>query len=541
MSLTFEDFEKNYPASKSSESQNQTSTSPKIAKKAPVARPSISEAASQAWDMASPVIAKGLERAVNPFHYKGDQEDYTNIDWPLTALHAGGEAVAAKRLWDFATGKSEEREIKRMTAEQWQRQNDIAEANRETRNAPKPTPGPAPAPQPAAQTTAAPAPVAQATSPVADRTIGGPAQTDVPAYLRKQKAAAQAVPQAAVPTAPAAPISPTVTPEQAAASLAQMPEHQNPITKVGESTLNQIGASNLAGQTKEATAQQKKITGKAGAAVPAVKELTQGVAKATSIEPFARDAAGNIQWPEKMSPAARSGAEAFAQQFPDFAKELEAKGKFGILGAGKGDNNLYNSYGADFAKTLRNEVNQGQMVGPSVNYTEKVNPAIQGIPPESDIGKQLAEIRAANPQGGTFGTLGQGAAIKEGKLITAKNSLNPALKGGAAAALIMSIADAANAAQAKGQTLSAVVPPQAGGGAYIGYPNLQRQGQAIQKAGEARIPENINDPATYAAVRGFLTGNPESDISVLSGKRKKAQEAAYYGSQISNLLQMLGR
>jgi hypothetical protein len=454
MSLTFEDFEKNYPASQPSESQNQTSTSPKVAKKAPVARPSVSEAASQAWDMASPVIAKGLERAINPFHYKGDQEDYTNIDWPLTALHAGGEAVAAKRIWDFATGKSEERKIKRMTAEQWQRQNDIAEANRKTRNAPKPTPVPTPAPQPAAQTTAAPAPVAQATSPVADRTIGGPAQTDVPAYLRKQQAVAQAVPQAAVPTAPAAPVSPTVTPEQAATSLAQMPEHPNPITKVGESTLNQIGASNLAGQTKEIIQSQKK--GKS--AVPPSEKAADVVAKTTAVEQFTRDPSGKIQWPKGMTPAAQAGAEAFMTQFPELAKQLESEGRFGILGAGKGDNNLYNSYGKDFAKTLRNEINQGQMVGTYGNYKNVVNPAIGQIPPESPVGKQLAEIRAANPQGGTFGPLGQGAAVKEGKLVTAKNALNPALKGGAAAALLMSIANAADAKEAARNVGEALLP-----------------------------------------------------------------------------------
>lgn len=84
--------------------------------------------------------------------------------------------------------------------------------------------------------------------------------------IKKSKAAVPA------PVTTAMPVEPTISREQAAARLAEMPEHPNPITKVEQSTLSQIGSSNLAAQTKEAIAEQNKITGKAGAAVSPTKE-----------------------------------------------------------------------------------------------------------------------------------------------------------------------------------------------------------------------------------------------------------------------------
>jgi hypothetical protein len=149
-----------------------------------------------------------------------------------------------------------------------------------------------------------------------------------------------------------------------------------------------------------------------------------------------------------MSKAAKQGAEAFAQQYPDQAKALAAEGRFGILGAGSGDNNLFNSYGSDMMKRIRDEVNEGKMVGPYINYENKVNPAIKGISPESAIGKDLNELRKAGI-GGDYGTLGTPATIggKKGGLITGPNTVPKAIKAGGPAMLLMAIADAAKAAE----------------------------------------------------------------------------------------------
>lgn len=196
--------------------------------------------------------------------------------------------------------------------------------------------------------------------------------------------------------------------------------------------------------------QEGVATGNAAKSVQAVvaQELDKATGVAPTIATFNRDANGNIEYPKGMSKAAKQGAEAFAQQYPDHAKALATEGRFGILGAGSGDNNLFNSYGSDMMKRIRDEVNQGQMVGPYANYETKINPAIKGISPETAIGKDLAQLREAQI-GGNYGTLGTPATIggKKGGLITGPNTVPKAIKAGGPAMLLMAMADAAKAAQ----------------------------------------------------------------------------------------------
>jgi len=279
------------------------------------------------------------------------------------------------------------------------------------------------------------------------------------------------------------------------------------------------------------------------------KNLTQAAKDvgASDVRKFTRDASGNIQWEKGMSPSARAGAEAFMQQYPDLAKQLEAKGQFAILGAGSGDNSLYNTYGAQTRKDIIREVNQGNLAGPHGGnegfYNKTLTPAINAVPPTTPLGAELERLRTVEPKGGTHGPLGTSVAVQEGKLLRGKNIVPTALKAGAPAALLMAIADAANAAQQPAKPVNqAVVPPQNTEGAFVGYPNLMAQGKKIQKAAEPRIPENIADPRTFGFVKGLLTGDTENTgMSVLSPKQAKAKEAAYYGGQLSNLLQMIGR
>ena len=171
-------------------------------------------------------------------------------------------------------------------------------------------------------------------------------------------------------------------------------------------------------------------TGNAAKAIQTV--IAQEIDKTSGMY---RDAQGNMVYPEKMSPAARTGAEAFAKQYPDIAKQLEANKQFGILGGGSGDNNLLNAYDSDLAKRLRNEINQGQMVGPYTNYEKVVNPAIKGISPETALGKELAQLPEKS---GNFGTLGTPATIGgvKGGLLTGKNTVTAGLKAGGPAMLL---------------------------------------------------------------------------------------------------------
>jgi len=186
------------------------------------------------------------------------------------------------------------------------------------------------------------------------------------------------------------------------------------------------------------------------------KNLTQAAKEsgASDVRKFTRDASGNIQYPEGMSPSGRAGAEAFAKQFPDLAKQLEGKGQFAILGAGSGDNSLYNTYGAQTRKDIIQEVNQGKLAGPHGGnegfYNKTLTPAINAVPPTTALGAELERLRAVEPKGGTHGPLGTSVAIQEGKMIRGKNQVPGALKAGGPAALLMAIADAANAAEGGG-------------------------------------------------------------------------------------------
>jgi hypothetical protein len=158
-----------------------------------------------------------------------------------------------------------------------------------------------------------------------------------------------------------------------------------------------------------------------------------------------RDPAGNLVYPKEMSPGARAGAEAFAQQYPEQAAALEAEKRFAILGAGAADNNLYNAYGAELRKQILNEVNQGQPAGVSPNYTERINPAIKAISPESALGKQLQDLRVNEPKSAVRGRLGTPAAVTPTGLVQG-SKIAEALKNAGKISLVMAMTDAANAA-----------------------------------------------------------------------------------------------
>jgi hypothetical protein len=76
-------------------------------------------------------------------------------------------------------------------------------------------------------------------------------------------------------------------------------------------------------------------------------------------------------------------------------------------------------------------------------------------------------------------------------------------------------------------------------GAYVGYPQLQRQANRMKLAQIGRIPENLPDPRTYGFMSGLMGTSPDQlGMSVLSPNTAPAKDAAYYGYQLSNLGQM---
>jgi hypothetical protein len=263
-------------------------------------------------------------------------------------------------------------------------------------------------------------------------------------------------------------------------------------------------------------------TGNTAQAVQSVvaQELDKATGVAPTLATFNRDANGNIQYPKGMSDAAKQGAEAFAQQYPDKAKALAAEGRFGILGAGSGDNNLFNSYGSDMMKRIRDEVNQGQMVGPYANYETKVNPAIKAISPETALGKELADLRASQT-GGNFGPLGTPASIggKKGGLIQGTNLVAKAVKAGGPAALLMSIADAANAAQ-QGRYGEAAVRSADVATDYIPMIAQLKQGLSPRSVGEG---STLSAEQVQQVKNVNLLGSPYAQTE--QAKKLREQEA----------------
>jgi hypothetical protein len=180
-----------------------------------------------------------------------------------------------------------------------------------------------------------------------------------------------------------------------------------------------------------------------------LKEEVANIKTTTETRKFERNADGSIKYPEKMSKAAKEGADLFTVLHPEHAATLEAQGKFGILRGGAGDNSLHNVWGSDVMKEIRQNLFEGQMVGSDERYKAFITPSLKELPPESEFGKKLAKIREEQPMGATHGKLGVPATITDNKIRTGKNLVPGAIKAGAPALLLMSIADAAKANTAR--------------------------------------------------------------------------------------------
>jgi len=270
--------------------------------------------------------------------------------------------------------------------------------------------------------------------------------------------------------------------------------------------------------------QESVQAGNTTQAVQAVvaKELDKATGVAPTLATFNRDANGNIQYPKGMSDAAKQGAEAFAQQYPDNAKALAAEGRFGILGAGSGDNNLFNSYGSDMMKRIRDEVNQGQMVGPYGNYEGKINPAIKAISPETALGKELADLRASQT-GGNFGQLGTPASIggKKGGLLTGANTVTKAIKAGGPAMLLMAVADAAKAAE-QGRYGEAAIRSADVATDYMPMISQLKQGLSPREAGAPGVSQQTIESSA-------LLGSPYAQTEWAKKQRLKEKAGAGRG------------
>jgi len=78
-----------------------------------------------------------------------------------------------------------------------------------------------------------------------------------------------------------------------------------------------------------------------------------------------------------------------------------------------------------------------------------------------------------------------------------------------------------------------------GGGAYFGNPNIARQGVRARELAQQRDVNTLPDPRTYGFVSGLLGTPPDQlGMSVLNPNAQAAKDAAYYGYQTGNALQI---
>jgi hypothetical protein len=190
--------------------------------------------------------------------------------------------------------------------------------------------------------------------------------------------------------------------KQTQASLKQQQASGGSIT---ETEAKMMAASNLAGQTKEATAEQKKITGKSGTAVSPVKEqhTFKSVADIPEGMVFRPDV-GNLD---------RSLANILGPEHRLYAKELINEGK--MFGHSKDINKDVSRLTTEYFQNL-----QGQI--PETILSRDARKA-QGI--ESKFGTYGSVLGKAAKVGGVAGTLmtlAQSANAKE-----AANALGEAL------------------------------------------------------------------------------------------------------------------
>jgi ribosomal protein S18 acetylase RimI-like enzyme len=78
-----------------------------------------------------------------------------------------------------------------------------------------------------------------------------------------------------------------------------------------------------------------------------------------------------------------------------------------------------------------------------------------------------------------------------------------------------------------------------GGGAYFGNPNIARQGIRARELAQQRDVNTLPDPKTFGFVSGLLGTAPDQlGMSVLNPNAQVAKDAAYYGYQTGNALQI---
>lgn len=212
---------------------------------------------------------------------------------------------------------------------------------------------------------------------------------------------------------------------------------------------------------------------------PTVAEMGQQSAGAITTEAKAPAAAIPPATEEKNKGGATKGAKRLPANIKDTPETWQKFTKEGLTflpGYGPGDNNLYNTYGAEGRRAILEKYNQGKPIGDYENYL-KLNEKLKKGVPASEVPALMSRLPSED-EAGNYSKLGKAAKVAGvgGLLISAANLANAKTPG--------------ERSLAGANLLGAVIPPAANineAGAPVLPPNIlaaqQRQLEEMQKLG----------------------------------------------------------
>lgn len=201
-------------------------------------------------------------------------------------------------------------------------------------------------------------------------------------------------------------------------------------------------------------------------AAPAVAEAAQ--APAAAIPPAEKNKGG--------FPKGATRLPANIKDTPETWQKFTKEGLTFLPGYGPGDNNLYNTYGAEGRRAILEKYNEGKPIGTYENYL-KLNEKLKKGVPASEVPALMSRLPSED-EAGNYSKLGKAAKVAGvgGLLISAANLANAKTPG--------------ERSLAGANLLGAVIPPAANineAGAPVLPPNIlaaqQRQLEEMQKLG----------------------------------------------------------
>lgn len=206
---------------------------------------------------------------------------------------------------------------------------------------------------------------------------------------------------------------------------------------------------------------------------------------------------------------------------PEVQAKYAPEGKVVLKGYGSGDVSITNTYGKNAYAAIVDYFNNGQPIGTDENYKIVQGKINKGIP--SELAPFFAsKLPASEADAGTFGSKALGEKIgytPQGKVVTSPNAIKNAVAKGGSIAMVLAVADAANAAgegdysKVNALPLAAVPGVGAGLGLYhgeAGAPTITQRDDALKRPEVRKTLETLRQtlsPAEYEKARRYYLNN----------------------------------